>query len=142
VDSAYNLFCEILDHGIDLNVVTCSSIIDGLYKAEATLQKMLDKGVTPNRFTYNTLLHGYCSSGKWNEAIRILKEMCRVGQKPDVVTYNTLIDYLCNNRRCVEARKIFDSMVESVQKPDVGTYGSLLLWVCYSREFYLNGSSH
>jgi hypothetical protein len=43
VDNAYNLFCEMPDHGIDPDVVTCRSIIDGLCKApeidkvEATL---------------------------------------------------------------------------------------------------------
>jgi pentatricopeptide repeat protein len=84
---------------------------------------MLDKCVTPNRFTYNTLLNGYCSLGKWNDAIRILKEMSRVGQKPDVVTCNTMIDYLCKNGRCAEARQIFDSMVEKGENPDVLLYG-------------------
>jgi pentatricopeptide repeat protein len=87
---------------------------------------MLDKGVMSDCFTYNTLLHGYCSLAKWNEAIRILREMCRVGQKPNVVTYSSLIDYLCKNGRCAEARHIFDSMVENGENPDVTTYGSLL----------------
>jgi pentatricopeptide repeat protein len=132
VDNAYNLFCEMLDHGIDQNVVTCNSIIDGLCKAqeidkaEATLQQMLDKGVTLDCFTYTSLLHEYCSFSMWNEVIRILKEMCRVDQKPNIVTYTTLIDYLCKNRRCAEARQIFDSMVEKGEKPNVTTYGSQL----------------
>jgi pentatricopeptide repeat protein len=103
---------------------------------------MLNKGVTPDCFTYTSLLHGYCSLGKWNEVIRVLKEMCRVGQKPNVVTYTTLIDYLCKNGRCAEARHIFDSMVEKGEKPNVTTYGSLLYGYAIQGNFIKMTLSH
>jgi pentatricopeptide repeat protein len=89
------------------NMVSYSTVNDGLCKAQEVLQQMLDKGVIPNYRTYNTLVGGYCSSGQWTEAIRVSKEMSRNGFGPDVFTCNLLMDYLCKKGLCGDARKIF-----------------------------------
>jgi leucine-rich PPR motif-containing protein len=68
-----------LDHGILPNVVTYSSIIDGLCKVEAmdkaeeVPKQMFDKHIMLDCTTYTSLLHGYLSLGQWKEAVRILK---------------------------------------------------------------------
>ena len=69
-------------------------------RAEGVFQQMTDKGVKPNIVTYNCLIHGYLSIGKWKEVIQMLKEM----SAHDVFTYGLLLDYLCKNGKCREAR--------------------------------------
>jgi leucine-rich PPR motif-containing protein len=57
-------------------------------RAEGVFQEViLIKGVKPNINTYNSLIYGYCTSGQWNEVIRMLNEMSTQGLQPDVVTY-------------------------------------------------------
>jgi leucine-rich PPR motif-containing protein len=69
VDKAYNLFLEMMDRGIPPNVVTYTTVIDGLCKAQAVdraegvFQQMIDKGVKPDNDTYISLIHGYLSIG-------------------------------------------------------------------------------
>uniref|UniRef100_A0A0E0EZG4 NADPH-protochlorophyllide oxidoreductase n=1 Tax=Oryza meridionalis TaxID=40149 RepID=A0A0E0EZG4_9ORYZ len=103
LDKAYGTYHEMLDRGILPNVVTYSSIIAALCKAQA-----MDKAMEPK------------------EAIGFLKKMHSDGVEPDVVTYNSLMDYLCKNGRCTEARKMFDSMTKRGLKPEITTYGTLL----------------
>jgi leucine-rich PPR motif-containing protein len=98
VDKAYSLFLEM---GVSPNVVTYTTIIDGLCKAQS-----VDKadGVKPDHDTYNCLIHGYLSTRQWEEVVRRLKEMSTRGLEPDVFTYGLLLDYLCENGNCSEAR--------------------------------------
>jgi leucine-rich PPR motif-containing protein len=65
-----------MDWGIAPDVVTYNTVIDGLCKAqvvdraEGIFQQMIDKGVKPNNDTYNCLIHGYLSIGKWKEVVQ------------------------------------------------------------------------
>jgi len=73
------------DQGIFLTVVTYTTVIDGLCKAQAVdrakgvLQQMIHKGVKPDKRTYTCLIHGYCSSGQGKEVVQMLREMSAHG---------------------------------------------------------------
>ena len=52
------------------------------------LLQMVDNGVRPDNVTYNSLIHGYSSSGHWKDMVRLFKEMKNRSVTPDVCTYN------------------------------------------------------
>ena len=59
-----------MDRGILPDVVTYTTVIDGLCKAQVVdrakgvFQQMIDNGVKPDNGTYNCLIHGYLSIGQ------------------------------------------------------------------------------
>ncbi|RYR31248.1 hypothetical protein Ahy_B01g056040 [Arachis hypogaea] len=67
------------------------------------LLEMKGSGISPNRNTYNSLVHGYCKLRRLKEAISLRDDMESLRVMPDEVTYNTLIDECFQWRGSVEA---------------------------------------
>ncbi|EOA17823.1 hypothetical protein CARUB_v10006224mg [Capsella rubella] len=63
--------------------------------AEDVFKEMLDSQVSPNVFTYNILIRGFCFAGNLDAALRFFDRIEKRGCLPNVVTYNTLIDGYC-----------------------------------------------
>jgi pentatricopeptide repeat protein len=87
---------------------------------------MVDNGVRPDTVTYNSLIHGYSTSGQSEEVARLLEEMKTQGIMWDIFTCNSFMDYLWKTRRIKEAVELFYSMVEKGHKPDVVSYAIML----------------
>ena len=52
---------------------------------------MVEKGCSPDVFSYTILINGYCKIKKIDEAMHLFHEMSNKGMIPNVVTYNNLI---------------------------------------------------
>jgi pentatricopeptide repeat domain-containing protein 1 len=53
---------------------------------------MTAAGLTPNTFTYSTLINACAKGAQLSKAFATLKEMSDEGLVPNVVTWTTLID--------------------------------------------------
>ncbi|MBA0881719.1 hypothetical protein Goshw_026600, partial [Gossypium schwendimanii] len=56
---------------------------------------MVDKRISPNVYTLNTIISALCKDGKIQEAIFVFDLMSQRGTRPDVITYTVLIHALC-----------------------------------------------
>ena len=52
---------------------------------------MVEKGCSPNVYSYTILINGYCKNKRIDEAMHLFHEMSNKGLTPNVVTYSTLI---------------------------------------------------
>jgi pentatricopeptide repeat protein len=59
------------------------------------LHEMLDKGHNPNIITFTSIIDGLCKEGKLQEALWLLDVMVQIGHQPNEITYNTLINEFC-----------------------------------------------
>ncbi|KAM6576173.1 hypothetical protein CsatB_028010 [Cannabis sativa] len=64
--------------------------------ARTVFDTMLSRGVEPNEVTFATLISGFCSNCKLEEALRLKEDMSKVyGVKPNSSVYVSLIKELC-----------------------------------------------
>ena len=138
-----NLFTTMKSHGVSPSIVTFNSLLTILLKrgrtnmAKNVYDEMLSTyGVTPDTFTFNILIRGFCMNGMVDEGFRIFKDLSRFGCEPDVITYNTLVDGLCRGGRVTIAYNVVKAMgKKSVDlNPNVVTYTTLIRGYCAKRE--------
>jgi pentatricopeptide repeat protein len=93
---------------------------------------MLKKGITPNSWTFNIVIHSLCKLGKTHHAL------CLLGSKefvPDVVTYNTLIRHLSFIGKTNETYLLFHEMTKKGIAPNDITYRLLVHCLCREDKF-------
>ncbi|CAN0357055.1 unnamed protein product, partial [Laminaria digitata] len=63
-------------------------------EALSTLDRMRSKGVLPDVYSFNGAISACGRSGKWQQALALLKKMEREGSdvRPDVFSYNGAIN--------------------------------------------------
>ncbi|KAM3704711.1 hypothetical protein ACJW31_03G026300 [Castanea mollissima] len=122
---AEEVFEVMIQRGIDPDIVTYNSLIDGY-----CLQNRMDKAVKTFNVIYTILINKHCKSKEIDEAMRLFLEMSNkgmipnrvqaalelfntmqaCGQHPDPQTYAILLDGLCKNKLIVEAMTLFQQM--------------------------------
>ncbi|XLT91504.1 hypothetical protein HN873_013179, partial [Arachis hypogaea] len=75
-------------------------------EAGCVVPKMVENGFSPDCFTYNTMINGYCKAGNLGEAFKMMDEMGRKGLKMDTFTLNTIVHKLCTEKLLKEAYKL------------------------------------
>ncbi|QHO21116.1 hypothetical protein S245_037996 [Arachis hypogaea] len=99
---------------------------------------MKGSGVSPNRNTYNILVHGYCKLRWLKEAAEVVELMRANDMVPDIWTYNTIMRSLCNEGKVKVAIRLRDDM-ESLRvmpdegkgvKPNAVTHNIMVKWYC------------
>ncbi|KAL7252603.1 hypothetical protein ACSBR1_007216 [Camellia fascicularis] len=139
VTEALKLFSDMIDNGISPNVITYTSLIQGVCclgewkEAIRLLNEMLGKNVSPNVQTFTILVDALCEEGMAKEAQYVVELMIQRGVVPNVVTYNAVMDGYCLCGQVDEARKMLDVMVSRDCAPDVVTYNTLINGYCKSR---------
>ncbi|XP_039115411.1 putative pentatricopeptide repeat-containing protein At3g16890, mitochondrial [Dioscorea cayenensis subsp. rotundata] len=109
-----------------------NAVIDALVKSNSLdlayfkFQQMPSENCSPDRFTYNILIHGVCRLGIVGEALRLVKQMERLGHTPNVFTYTMLVDGFCNAKKVDEAFRVLDMMARRKVAPSDATYRSLI----------------
>ena len=127
--------------GVEPNVYTYSTLIDGLAKAaqmdpaETAFAEMRRAKIKPSVVTYNSLLKGVVRGSTDSDRAREVLNRARAlfdrmrddGVAPDLVTYNTLIDACVSaNEPTEEMFKVLSALVDAGHRPDVVTYTTLL----------------
>ncbi|KAF2309091.1 hypothetical protein GH714_000416 [Hevea brasiliensis] len=152
VDFGFSIFGKILKIGMDPDIVTFNTLINGLCiegkingavdffndmvargglvsNAQSIIKIMIQAGVEPDAVSYNSLMDGYCLRSQLDEAIQIFDLMVHNGIV-DAFSYNILINGYCKSKRIDEAMQLFDEMTQKGFLPDTITYTTLIqgLW--------------
>ncbi|KAK3432757.1 hypothetical protein EUGRSUZ_D00277 [Eucalyptus grandis] len=137
------LFEKMKEIGISPSVITFNNLFSLLLKRGRTnmvkhvYDEMLNTyGVTPDTYTYNILIRGFCMNSMVDEGFHFFKEMSQFNCEPDVITYNTLVDGLCRAGKVNIANNVVKGMrTKSADlKPNVITYTTLIRGYCMKGE--------
>lgn len=137
------LFESMRSMGISSSVVTFNSVLSILLKrgrtnmAQSLFGEMLRTyGVTPDVYTFNILIRGFCKNSMLDEGFRFFKEMEQFKCEPDVITYNTIIDGLCRSGKVRIAHNVVKGMNKKREDlhPNVVTYTTLVRGYCVRQE--------
>ncbi|KNA22302.1 hypothetical protein SOVF_035420 [Spinacia oleracea] len=114
-----------LNPDIAIYNVLLRSFFNGFQVEDATntFLKLLSHGPDPDIVTYNTMICGYCISGKFDEAIQLYETL---PIRRTVITYSILINAFCKKGRINEAMLFFRRMLDEGLKPTVVTYNCLV----------------
>ncbi|KAI3525400.1 hypothetical protein L1887_04165 [Cichorium endivia] len=122
-----------ISHGFMPGVLSYNSVLDAIIRssepmklAEEMYLNMIRIGVSPNVFTYNILIRGFCGVRELEKGLVFFNEMQKNGCLPNVVTYNTLIDANCKLRRLDDAFKLFKTMSSKDLEPNLISYNVIL----------------
>ncbi|KAI9157514.1 hypothetical protein LWI28_023825 [Acer negundo] len=126
--------------GVEPNVITFSSLIDGHCKAgnvETAISlylEMIIKSLVPDVVAYTALIDGHCKDGNMKEALRLHKEMLEAGLTPNVFTISCLIDGLCKDGKISDAIELFLEKTDKTNggfcSPNHVMYTSIIQALC------------
>ena len=88
------------------------------------------RGISPNLVTYSSLIDGLCKGGRASSALELLDRMIKEKKLPNMITYSSVIDGLCKEHRLSEAMEVLDRMRLQGRKPDAGLFGKLIVGLC------------
>ncbi|KAI9110985.1 hypothetical protein K1719_018105 [Acacia pycnantha] len=108
-----------------------TNMANGLYD-----EMLSTYGVTPDTYTYNILIRGFCKNSMVDQGFRFFNEMSRFYCDPDIVTYNTLVDGLCKAGKVKIAHNLVKGMSKKCKdlNPNVVTYTTLIRGYCMKQE--------
>ncbi|CAB4293590.1 unnamed protein product [Prunus armeniaca] len=69
---------------------------------------MNEKGINPDVVT---LISAACKSGKWEETVRLFRNLIDCGALPNIVTFNSVLDALCKDGKTAETLKLVEKML-------------------------------
>lgn len=137
------LFTTMKSLGVSPSVVSFNSLLSILLKkgrtnmAKNVYDEMLSMyGVTPDTYTFNILIRGFCMNSMVDEGYRFFKDMSGFRCDPDVITYNTLVDGLCRAGKVEIAHNVVKGMSKRSGDltPNVVTYTTLIRGYCVRQE--------
>ncbi|KAJ1697673.1 hypothetical protein LUZ63_006185 [Rhynchospora breviuscula] len=99
------------------------------------LHLMIEVGVMPDAYTYQSLIHGLCHHGLIEEALRVFNEIKFRGYKIDLVTYSTIINGLCKTGRIEEVRTLWEEMLQKGFRPNNYCYCTIIDAYCKIGDF-------
>ncbi|GAB2218606.1 hypothetical protein Drorol1_Dr00001832 [Drosera rotundifolia] len=145
VDMAEKMLREMIEEGIEPNVVTYNVLLNGICRraslhpetrfegviraAERVLEEMKERGIEPDVTSYSILLHVYSRAHRPELTLEKLEVMKGNGICPNVATYTSAIKCLSSCGRLEEAERLLDEMVANGVSPSAVTYN------CFFKEF-------
>lgn len=138
---AMECYQEVFVEGKKMSDIAYNSVLDALAKngkfdeAMRLFDRMLKEHNPPAKLTvnlgsFNVMVDGYCTEGKFKEAIEVFRSTGESRCKPDTLSFNNLIEQLCNNGMILEAEEVYGEMEGKGVNPDEYTYG-LLMDTCF-----------
>ncbi|KAG8362904.1 hypothetical protein BUALT_BualtUnG0025500 [Buddleja alternifolia] len=94
-----------------------------------SLREMLDDKVSPNIYTFNTMINAFCKLGNVGEAEMYLSMICRL-VKPDSHTYTSFILGHCRRKDVDSANHVFVSMPQKGCRRNEVSYNNLMHGLC------------
>ncbi|KAG9440456.1 hypothetical protein H6P81_020621 [Aristolochia fimbriata] len=139
LDEAANSVLVMGNEGFTPSLRCLNSLLNDLMKREKkglfwkVYNEVILEKISPDVYTYTTLINAFCKFGQIKEARRIFTEMGEKGCTPNAVTYNTLIAGLCRNGGVAEAFELKREMAEKNLVADGFTYATLVGGLCNQR---------
>ncbi|KAL0338402.1 UNVERIFIED_CONTAM: Pentatricopeptide repeat-containing protein, chloroplastic [Sesamum angustifolium] len=141
IDKAEDLIREIISEGIEPDVVSYNTLIDGCILVDDSagaltyFNEMRKRGIAPTKVSYTTLMKAFASSGQPKLANKVFDEMLKDPRvKVDLVAWNMLVEGYCKLGLVDEAKSIIQRMKENGVYPNVATYGSLANGIALARK--------
>ncbi|CAO2179555.1 unnamed protein product [Urochloa humidicola] len=130
---ALQVYGAIQDRTMRVHVSVCNSVLGCLVKngrfdsSFKLYDEMIREGLSPDPFTYSTLLSG-CMKLKqgYTKAMGLINEMKSRGLEMDSVIYGTLLAICASHNHCEEAEVYFQKMKDEGHSPNLFHYSSLL----------------
>ncbi|KAJ4955974.1 hypothetical protein NE237_012757 [Protea cynaroides] len=144
INESIKVFSTMKSLAVSPSVVTFNSLLSVLLRrgrtsmAEHLYHEMQSApGVSPDVYTFNILIRGFCQNSMVEEGFRFFKEMSRFRCDPDIVTYNTLVDGLCRSGKVRIAHNIIKGMQTKSPDlhPNIVTYTTLIRAYCAKNGF-------
>ncbi|KAK6916476.1 Pentatricopeptide repeat [Dillenia turbinata] len=137
IDKAKNTIYLAKNNGFMPGVLSYNSVLDAMVRSRCSIdmaKKVFDDmvrgGITPNVFSFNILISGFCANGKLEKGLEYFDEMKRNGCLPNVVTYNTLIDGFCKLGSIDEAWELLKSMSSRDLEPNLISFNVIINGLC------------
>ena len=115
---ALAIFNQMRSERVVCNAVTYNCVIHACVRSGDMqgsldlLREMKSSGtVRPDKFTYSTIIKGYCGRGEIDSALYLFQEMLREKLAPDLVIYNTLLDGCVKTRHPEVCDELLDDMI-------------------------------
>ncbi|KAJ6408530.1 hypothetical protein OIU84_011785 [Salix udensis] len=115
---SYNAVLDVLVVG------NCPSVASNVF------YDMLNKGISPNDYTFGLVMKALCMVNEVDNACLLLRDMTKHGCVPTSVIYQTLIDALSKRDRVDEALKLLEEMFLMGCPPDVNTFNTVIYGFC------------
>lgn len=133
MQEAVKVLNRMLRGGFKGDALTYGFLMHGLCRMgkvdEAT--DLLNQIPNLNTTLYNTLINGYVSSGRFEEAKDLLyNSMIVAGYEPDAFTFNIMIDGLCKKGNLASALEFLNEIIMKGFDPNVITYTILINGFC------------
>ncbi|MQL80751.1 hypothetical protein Taro_013187 [Colocasia esculenta] len=99
------------------------------------LNTMWSFGCISNQVIYNTLVSGFCTKGRTDEAKRLVERMRKQGLFPDVVTFSSRVSTLCKVGKGSMMKEAEDVVKVMRRDGDVVSYSSIINELCKAGRF-------
>lgn len=116
---ALAIFNQMRAEKVACNAVTYNCMIHACVRV-GDMQGSLDllnamketNNIKPDKFTYSTIIKGYCGRGEIENALMLFDSMLAEKLTPDLVIYNTLLDGCVKTRHNEVCDKLLDDMIK------------------------------
>ncbi|KAF9620366.1 hypothetical protein IFM89_011101 [Coptis chinensis] len=107
-------------------LLQCFCKSDGLTEALSLKDKMIEKGLKPNLFSYRILISSLCKLHKTAEGEFMMKELVGTDLVPDSDICKALVNGYCKERSFHNAESILIYFALEIQIYDIGSYNVLI----------------
>lgn len=87
---------------------------------------MLQRGLTPDIVTYNSIINGMCKMGWMHAALNLLEKLHHEDVLPDTITYNILISWHCKASMLDDANGLLNRAINSGIWPNAHTWNIMV----------------
>ncbi|CAM8910912.1 unnamed protein product [Rhodiola kirilowii] len=137
IDKARNFIRLAKLNGFMPGVLAYNSVIEAVVRTKGPVEfaaeickEMVENGISPNVFTYNIMIRGFCGVGNMEKGLGIFDEMEKKGCLPNVVTFNTLLDAYCKMGKMDKAMELFKLMCGKGLRPNLISYNVVVNGLC------------
>ncbi|KAL5227314.1 hypothetical protein ABZP36_015579 [Zizania latifolia] len=130
---ALQVYGAIQEHSTRIHVSVCNSVLGCLVKngrfdsSFKLYDEMIREGLSPDPFTYSTLLSGCMKLKKgYTKAMELINELNSSNLQMDSVIYGTLLAICASHNCCEKAEEYFQKMKDEGHDPNLFHYSSLL----------------
>nr|CAB3448783.1 unnamed protein product [Digitaria exilis] len=115
MDKAEVFFRQMVDKGVQPNIVTYANIIHGYSTLGQWKEAFRLQEVKPDVVTYGTLVAAFCRMGRLDDAMDIFIDMTDQGVPPNEAAYRCLIQGFCTYGGLVKVEELVSEMIKKVQ---------------------------